>query len=79
LWNKIVVSLGTMALAVDEGVLSQDEIVEAVSLDDEDAAMAKVVDLLGVSFGYASMRFKDYLNGTDESIGDAVDRLVEGQ
>jgi hypothetical protein len=41
--------------------------------------MAKVVDLLGVSFGYASMRFKDYLNGTDESIGDAVDRLVEGQ
>ena len=79
LWNKIVVSLGRMALAVKEGVLYEEEMIQALSSEDEDLVMAAVVDLLGVSFGYASMRFKDYLNGTDESIGDAVERLVEGQ
>lgn len=79
LWNKIVVSLSTMALAVQEGVLSEEEIGDVLSTEDDDEGIAKLKDLLGVSFGYASMRFNDYLNGTDETIGDAVDRLVEGQ
>lgn len=79
LWNKIVVSMSTMALAVQEGVLSEEEIGDVLSTEDEDEGIAKLKDLLGVSFGYASMRFNDYLNGTDETIGDAVDRLVEGQ
>lgn len=79
LWNKIIVSMSTMALAVQEGVLSEEEIGDVLFTEDEDEGISKLMDLLGVSFGYASMRFKDYLNGTDESIGDAVDRLVEGQ
>lgn len=75
-YNQSVAVVAAVLSSLQDGVISSDELSELLEQDD---VAPEFYELLKVAISYVMLRAEDEVNGVDDSMGDAIARLLEGE
>jgi hypothetical protein len=75
-YNKGITTVASVLMAIQDGIIDRSEF-EAIMAEDD--ITDDFVDMLKASLGYVAMRVEDEMNGVDDTMDDAIRKMLEGE